>query len=847
MKDKTGPAGCNHINTKWSIIGRFPPGTNEEPRLNSRGYYEEPPLNSRGCLSVRGFYYWLAFGMCWVLACGVLSAAGQATEKNSQKIIRKVRIEGNEAVVDSEIMANIRSRSGSVLNEKLVSEDARRIIIMPEIYDVQWKIVSEGDQVDIIFTVAESPKIQAVSILGNKNIKIKKLAKELKFKEGDFLDRYLVTLGAESLADLYHEKGYYFATVELNKNILAQEKKVEYAIVEGPRLRVKKISFVGNNNIARRKLAGKAKTKAYFPIFRKGRLDDSQLEQDCLALTSYYHEEGFLNARVFVQKQFNSEKTRVTVQFFIEEGVKYHIASVRFEGNRILSREKLLDTVTLKPGQILTQKRQTFAKRAVERAYGSDGYIYSAVNLDVQYTDHEGEVDAVFKIEENEQYMLSRLIVRGNYETKDKVIRRDFDRHGFLPGGVYNTNASDRAKRRLSGKGLFENVTVTPIGTAVGERDALVEVTEARTGLLMFGVGVDTNSGIMGQISLEQRNFDASNWPQSLSEFLRGESFVGGGQRLRIDFYPGTRVTRGRINFHEPYLFDQPYYLDLNLFMFRRWRESYLERRNGATVTIGHRFKNDWSLDGSIRLEKVNISDLDDYGDVSSLWGSVWEDYLYDQNIQSITEAPEDVQEVEGSNFLTSLKVGVGCDTTDRMFKPTEGHKLHLSWEQVGALGGEFSYAAVSTGGTLYKTVYMDITERRTVWAGQVRGSKIIHDAPVFERYYAGGIGSMRGFDYRGVSPRGGIEDDPIGSEYILLAGTELTHPLFEETLYGKIFCDSGLVSEGPYRVSVGFGIELIVPQLFQMVPMQFDFGFPIFQDDKDEKERFSFTFGMTF
>ncbi|MCK5272790.1 MAG: hypothetical protein KAJ52_09430, partial [Sedimentisphaerales bacterium] len=424
MKDKTGPAGCNHINTKWSIIGRFPPGTNEEPRLNSRGYYEEPPLNSRGCLSVRGFYYWLAFGMCWVLACGVLSAAGQATEKNSQKIIRKVRIEGNEAVVDSEIMANIRSRSGSVLNEKLVSEDARRIIIMPEIYDVQWKIVSEGDQVDIIFTVAESPKIQAVSILGNKNIKIKKLAKELKFKEGDFLDRYLVTLGAESLADLYHEKGYYFATVELNKNILAQEKKVEYAIVEGPRLRVKKISFVGNNNIARRKLAGKAKTKAYFPIFRKGRLDDSQLEQDCLALTSYYHEEGFLNARVFVQKQFNSEKTRVTVQFFIEEGVKYHIASVRFEGNRILSREKLLDTVTLKPGQILTQKRQTFAKRAVERAYGSDGYIYSAVNLDVQYTDHEGEVDAVFKIEENEQYMLSRLIVRGNYETKDKVIRR---------------------------------------------------------------------------------------------------------------------------------------------------------------------------------------------------------------------------------------------------------------------------------------------------------------------------------------------------------------------------------------------------------------------------------------
>ena len=137
------------------------------------------------------------------------------------------------------------------------------------------------------------------------------------------------------------------------------------------------------------------------------------------------------------------------------------------------------------------------------------------------------------------------------------------------------------------------------------------------------------------------------------------------------------------------------------------------------------------------------------------------------------------------------------------------------------------------TGPSAYTAVPYDID-----------GSKIVGEAPVFERYYAGGIGSLRGFDYRGVSPRGGIKLDPIGSDYLFLAGTELTHPLYEETIYGKIFCDSGLISEGPYRVSVGFGLELVIPQLFQMIPMNFNFGFPLVTDENDDEELFSFSFG---
>ncbi|MBN1764569.1 MAG: outer membrane protein assembly factor BamA [Sedimentisphaerales bacterium] len=777
-------------------------------------------------------YYLLVFGMC-LLLCGFQTGLAQDIILSGEllKTIRRVRVEGNTTIPDSKLLSQVRSRPDSVFDEKQVSEDARRLIIMPEIYDVKWKALPVEDQIDLVFTVVESPRIDKVMIMGNKNIKTDKLSKELKFKEGDFLDLYQIQLGSEALRLFYHKEGYYFATVTLNEEELQKQRQVIYTIVEGPRVRIKKIHFQGNQAFPNRKLKSKIKTNAYFPIFNKGRLDDDQLDMDRQALMTFYHQEGYLDARVFVQKEYNPDKTRLNIRFVIEEGIVYRVASIRFEGNQNYTQEQLLASIKLEPEQILTNKRQVFAQRAVEQLYGREGYIYTRVRIDLEYTDQEGEVNVVFNIVENEKYLLGRLIVRGNYQTRDKVIRRDFSRHGFDPGNIYNTEAADKGKRRLGGSGLFENITVIPTGTEPGIRDALVEIKETRTGLILMGVGVDTNSGVMGQFSIEQRNFDASKWPKDLGELFRGEAFVGGGQTLRLDFRPGTKVTTGRIQFHEPYLYDTPYYLDTNLFMFRRWRESYLERRRGGNVSLGRRFDNDWSIEGSLRVERVLVSDLD---------------YKKEEGEKIIT-APPDVQEVEGKNLLTSVKMGIGQNTTDRMFMPTEGHKLNLSWEQVGAMGGEYYYGALSAGLTLYRTIYMDITERRTVWAGQIRGNKIVGDAPVFERYYVGGIGSLRGFDYRGVSPRGGVKDDPIGSNYVFLANTEITHPIVEETIYGKIFCDSGFVSEGPYRVTLGFGLQLVVPQLFQMIPMHFDFGIPIISDDKDDEQVFSFTFGMNF
>ncbi len=744
--------------------------------------------------------------------------------------VRKIRIEGNKAVSSSAILANVHSHSDAFYDAKLVSEDARRIMLMPQIYNVKWridKVPGDKSKVDIVFVVTETPQVKAVSILGNKHIKTSVLMDKLRFSTGDFLDVYLVQAGREAILQAYHDKGYYFASVTINEQLLKTEQRVLYLVVEGPKLRIKKVVFEGNKQVKRSTLLKKIKTRGYFPIFRKGILDDDKLKSDRLALETYYHDEGYLDTRVFIDKKFNDTRTRVVVHFIIEEGPRYRVSSISFVGNHVFTDKQLSDSFNLKVGDYLTKKRRIFAQRGVERLYGKNGYIYVTVKIVPEYTNKAGDIDVVFNITENKKYLLGRLIVQGNYKTKDKVVRRAFDHFDFLPGHIYNTYAVDRSQRRLKGQGFFEDINVAPVGNEQGKRDALATVKEARTGLVLFGVGVDTNSGLIGQISLAQRNFDIANTPKSLGEFFRGESFVGAGQRLRLNFEPGTEVTRGNIQFYEPYLFDQPYYFNVNLFSFRRWRESYLEQRLGGIVTLGRRFKNDWSVETSLRGERIRVSDLDESHGVIS--------------------APVDVQDVEGGNNLTSIKFGVGRDTTDSMFRPTEGYKLTAAWEQVGALGGDFSFAALTAGATLFKTVYMDIAERKTVWAGQVNAARIVGDAPVFERYYAGGIGSIRGFDYRGVSPRAGKDDDPIGSDWLFTANTEISHPLYEDTIYGKLFLDSGVVSTGCYRVTAGFGFELLIPQLFQMIPMHFDFGFPIHYDDQDDKQIFSFSFGMNF
>jgi outer membrane protein insertion porin family len=296
----------------------------------------------------------------------------------------------------------------------------------------------------------------------------------------------------------------------------------------------------------------------------------------------------------------------------------------------------------------------------------------------------------------------------------------------------------------------------------------------------------------------------------------------GAAQTLTISAEPGTELMRFHIAWFEPSLFDSPYSLGEKVYLFDRGREDYDERRYGDVVSLGRRLPNRWYAELAATVEGVEVRDVDD-------------------------DAPPEVKEVEGSHALLGLKGTLVKDRTDSRWMPTTGDRLRVSYEQVT---GDFQFGRATGDYRVYRTVRVDALDRKHVLAGRLGAGNVFGDAPVFERFYGGGQDSVRGFKYRGISPRSRAGDDPIGGEFMFFAGTEYEFPLVGEKLRGVLFLDSGTVERRfeltTYRTSVGFGIRWIIP-LLGTVPMDLDFGFPLTKDKDDDTQIFSFNIGWTF
>jgi outer membrane protein assembly factor BamA len=350
----------------------------------------------------------------------------------------------------------------------------------------------------------------------------------------------------------------------------------------------------------------------------------------------------------------------------------------------------------------------------------------------------------------------------------------------------------------------------------------LVEIREGRTANFIIGVAADSSNGIFGDISFTQRNFDILGWPGPGREFWKGRAFKGAGQRLRFSAQPGTTLSRFYVDWFEPALFDKPYALGVNLYYYTRGLESYDMTRTGLVTSLGHRFKNRWYGELAAKVEWSELRDPD-------------------------FDAPIEVLDDEGNHLMPSIKGTLVRDRTDSRWLPSDGDRFEFSYEQ---FYGDYPFGRLDASYRIYRTLYTNAAEEKHILAGKLSAGQIVGDAPVFESYYAGGLRSLRGFEYRGVSPRGTNTDDPIGGDWRLLLSTEYSYPIIGDTLRGVLFLDTGTVEDdlslSKYRVSAGFGFRWTVP-LFGPVPISLDFGFPLAKEDEDDTQVFSFTLGWTF
>jgi outer membrane protein insertion porin family len=381
--------------------------------------------------------------------------------------------------------------------------------------------------------------------------------------------------------------------------------------------------------------------------------------------------------------------------------------------------------------------------------------------------------------------------------------------------------------------GMAEEVIIWPVAPEVGatvRRDGRVIVAEGLTGRLMPGVGVSSDHGVMGRLVYQQQNFDISDWPETWKDLLFMKAFRGAGQSMHVALEPGTRFSRYSATFSDPYFQDKPIDFSLSGMSYERWLESYDQHRLRLSTGFEHRKWGNWRKILNVRAEDVRVQDLDN-------------------------DAPQEIRDVKGDNYIAGLKVGTGKSELDNIYLPTEGYTFRLAYEQVA---GDHTFGVCTASGVKYFPLYEDVLERRTVLAVQVKGGQILGDAPPFEMFYAGGMDryAVRGFDYRGVSTRGlqagpGITNprykDPIGSEWIFTAGTEVTIPLVGNNLSALGFFDSACIDTGGFRLSTGVGVQILIPQFFQQIPMRFEYGIPLRKDDLDDVREFNFSMGGMF
>lgn len=764
-----------------------------------------------------------------------LAAPAWAQDARAAARVAEVRVQGNKQMTANAVLIYVKTRPGQPFNEDVVKADERRLSETGRFESVLVTKTDTDKGVVVTFTVAERSLVAAVRFEGNKAFKEGELAKELTFGQHDPLSAFDVESGRMAILNKYKSRGYHFATVTVNQPLLTEKREAVYKIVEGPKVLVRKIRFQGNSFYGNFKLKQSIGSKQRLWPFVDGYLDTDQVAQDELGIRNMYISEGFLDCEVGRLLDFSANREDATLTFLIKEGPRYRINKVVFEGNKVFSNEELARRLKFAQSAFFTELTLRRDVKKLEDTYGELGYIDARVTTKRQFLNPTAEPPAwakhlgkpallniVFTVRESDQYRVGKIDVRGNTVTQDRVIRRTLQ---IFPEQLFNNVALEDSRHRLLESRLFEDVNITPVGDKPGVRDVMVQVTEGRTAEFIIGAGISTNSGVLGTVSLTQRNFDILAWPKSFKQFIRGEAFKGAGQTLRIVAEPGTEMMRFNIEWENPSIFDLPYSAGLQAFLFTRGRESYDETRYGGVASLGHRFKNRWYGEVAMRAEQVRIDDLD-------------------------SDAPPEVVDVEGDNCLLGFKVSLIHDRTDSRWNPSEGDRLRVNIEQVV---GDHNFVNAQADYRIYRTVYVDAMDRKHIIAGRASVGNIFGDAPVFERYYGGGIGSIRGFRYRGISPRSAGTDEPIGGEFMLYAGAEYSFPIFGtegQQLRGVVFLDTGTVetdtSITSYRASAGFGLRWTMP-LFGPVPMSFDFGFPLAKDDMDDTQVFSFSLGWSF
>ncbi len=756
----------------------------------------------------------------FLIGLGILSSCFSQEISSSPKAITSLQVTGNLTVSSATVLSKIQTRAGQDFSQQQLDEDLKRLYATGYFMDIKIDLRETPEGMTVIFNVKERPIIESVSFEGNRIFRSEKLAKSISSKANDFLDPRQIKQDISEIARMYKDRGYNQVGIEDKVDVdpATNYAKVKFLIKEEFRVRIRRVYTEGNRAYSRAKLLRLVKTKST-GIFRSGVFKPEVLEEDVERLKVFYQNSGYMDITISTSIESDKRGRWMYVRFKIDEGKKYLVGDINFSGNTVYKNEEIKRKLRMTRYKPFSQEglRQDISN--IQSLYFDKGYISVEVEVRTQIVENTDKIGIEYKIIENEIAYVEKIDVRGNVKTKDLVIRRELR---LFPGDKFDGRKLKRSKGRLNNLGYFEeiNFDIEP-GTTPDKKNLVVSVKETKTGEFSFGAGYSSVDQFVGFVEVVQRNFDIFNFPY----------FTGAGQSLRLRTQIGTVRQDFELSFTEPWIFGYPYSFGFDLYQRTREREhdigyAYDEDRQGGDLRVGKEFTDYTRGDLVYRMDKIKISNI-------------------------VSNVSDDLRSEEGDNTISSLLFKLTQDTRDNVFEPKEGYVISGSVECAGGpFGGDKDFAryivATNWFFTHFEKLVLELRLRGGI-AGDYGDSSSV---PIYERFYAGGANTIRGYKERRVGPKDANTDDPIGGEAMLLGTVEYSFPIVEN-IKGAVFYDTGNVwsqasdfASGTFKSSVGTGVRINTP----IGPIRLDFGYGLDPDPGEKKAgRFHFSMGQRF
>jgi len=772
-------------------------------------------------------FFVIIFALCGAHSIGRAETAPQAEEAPpaaaplKQKTIAVIKVKGNKAISTATILSKIKSKPGDVFSQDQLNADLKRLFSLGFFTDISIETEDYETGAAVTFVVVERPLVSSIIFVGNKAIRSDKLKKEIKSAEKEMLDETRLKQDIEQIKEMYKKKGYQLVDVkyDINADKEKNTSQVTITINEKNRVKIRKVNFTGNKNIPSKQLLKSMSTRPD-TLFTSGYIKEETLQTDLEKLKYLYDGKGFLDAKITDKIEYDYTGRWIVLTIEIEEGKKYIVGDIAITGNKVFPEKDIRSKLAMLSTHPFSQigLRQDIA--GIQQFCYQKGYMLAQVDGATTLNAQTGKVDVAYKITENELIYIDKIKIKGNVKTKDVVIRRELR---VFPSERFDGDKLRRSKERLYNLGYFEEVSFdTEPGSAPNKQDLVVTVKETKTGEFSFGGGFSSVEQLVGFVNVTQKNFDLFNFP----------TFTGDGQQLALTGEFGTLMKNYELSWTEPWILDMPLLFGFDLYDRTHLRRSGLgygfdEKRQGGDIRFGKEITEYLTGNLAYILEDVDI-----------------------RNVSS--DASADLLAEEGKNRISKAALSLTQDRRDNVFNPSTGYFLVGAAEYASKfLSGDKEFMKYSTNIERYFTHFEKLVLELHGRAGIANAFGNSTKVPIYERFYAGGANTIRGYRERRIGPKDPISNDPIGGEAFLIGNAEYTFPIYEKVVKGAVFYDAGNVwanwndfGSGGFKSSTGAGLRIKTP----IGPLKLDFGYPLTKVAGEKKVgRFHFTVSQGF